>query len=155
MSNRHKSRILAGMVVTAALVLGGSARAAVPGLVEQGRLLDSSGNPLNSTLSFVFTVYDAATGGSALWTETQSAVVISNGYFSAQLGSVTPIPATVFDGSVRYLGIAVDGDPEMTPRQALTSVAYALLAGNVSGDITPNSVKINGTTVIDSTGIVG
>jgi hypothetical protein len=152
MLNRHKSRILAGIFIAAALALGGSARAAVPGLTEQGRLLDHGGAPVNSTLAFVFTLYDAATGGTSLWTETQSAVVVSDGYFSVPLGSVTPIPATVFDGSVRYLGVAVGGDSEMSPRQVVSSVPYALLAGNVSGDITPNSVTINGTAVIDSTG---
>jgi N-acetylneuraminic acid mutarotase len=32
----------------------------------------------------------------------------------------------VFDGGERYLGISVDGAPELTPRQAVGSVAYSL-----------------------------
>src|SRR5439155_18765986 len=64
----------------------------------------------------------------------------------------TAIPASVFDGSPRYLGVTVGTDPEMTPRQAIFAVPYAMIAGNVNGDITPTSVAVNGGTVIDNQG---
>jgi hypothetical protein len=44
---------------------------------------------------------------------------------------VTPLPANLFSGADRYLGIKVGSDPEMTPRQRVTSVGYALRAGFV------------------------
>ena len=93
----------------------------------QGRLYDASGtNPVNGTLSVVFSIYAAATGGTAVWTETQS-VTFTNGYFAVQLGSVTSLVGA-FDGTTRWLGVAVGTDPEMTPRGAIASVLYALSA---------------------------
>lgn len=80
----------------------------------------------NPSLSIVFSIYSGATGGSAIWTETQS-VSVEAGLYNVQLGGVTAIPAdgTVFDGSTRYLGIKVGTDTEMTPRLAMVSVPYA------------------------------
>lgn len=126
--------------------------AAVPTtLTEQGRLLDTSGTPVTGSVSLVFSLYDAASGGNLLWTEPQT-ITLDEGYFSALLGSVTAFPTNALNGATRYLGVKVNTDPEMSPRQTVNSVPYALLAANVNGDITPNSVSINGTTVINSSG---
>lgn len=139
-------------ISAAALLTISAASAAVPStLTQQGRLFDSSGAPATGSVSIVFTVYDAASGGTALWTETQT-VTLDEGYFSVRLGESQPIATTVFNGSTRYLGVAVGGDPEMTPRQTIVSVPYALMANNAVGDITPTSISVNGTTVIDSSG---
>jgi hypothetical protein len=86
-----------------------------------------------------------------LWTETQS-VPLDEGYFSAQLGASTPVPAGVWDGSVRWVGIRVGTDAEMTPREATRSVPYALVAGDAVGAIHPASVTVNGHLVIDQNG---
>ncbi len=102
--------------------------AAVPNtLTEQGRLLDSNGNPVTAPVQFTFTVYDQATLGTALWTESQM-ITLDNGYFSARLGDKTALPANLFDGTVRYLGIKISTDAEMSPRQPIVSVPYALHA---------------------------
>jgi len=58
-------------------------------------------------------------------------VALDDGYFVVALGSTTPLP--LFDGATRYLGIKVADDPEMTPREELVSVPYALMAGDVIG----------------------
>jgi hypothetical protein len=102
---------------------------AVPAsLTQQGRILDATtGDPVASKLKLVFNVYADAKGGTALWTEEQD-LTLDDGYFSAQLGSVTPIPDTLFDGTVRYLGVTVGADDEMAPREAITSVPYAMKA---------------------------
>jgi hypothetical protein len=146
-------KVLISVAVLALMLsLTARARASVPGtLTEQGRLLDPSGTPVAGTVAMVFTIYDASAGGTTLWTETQS-ITLDSGYFSALLGQSVAIPATAFNGSTRYLGVKVGSDPEMTPRQTVDSVPYAILAGNVNGDITPNSVSINGTTVINPMG---
>jgi hypothetical protein len=108
------------------------ARAAVPGtLTQQGRLLDSGGMPVSGPVAFVFTIYDAPTAGASLWTESQM-ITLEDGYFSARLGDMTAIPATVFTGAIRYLGIKVATDSEAVPREPLTSVPYAILAGQAS-----------------------
>jgi Phage Tail Collar Domain len=102
--------------------------AAVPATVGyQGRLYDQNGNPISGTLSVVFSLYPAASAGTAVWTETQS-VTFADGYFTAQLGSVTAFPASTFNGSVLYLGVKVGTDAEMTPRASVASVPYALAA---------------------------
>lgn len=137
----------------------------------QARLLDSGGSPLSAaSLSVTFTLYDAPTGGSVLYTETQN-LDVTGGLLSAQIGASNPLNTTLFDsGSERWLGITIGSDSEMSPRTRMTSVAYALRAAsarqadNVDGqDITPSSVSVGGSTVIDaagnwvgnSTGLVG
>lgn len=112
-------------------ILGiGLAMAEVPSLINyQGMLTDASGNPMNATVSIQFRIYGTATGGTALWEETQSVTVL-NGLFNVLLGSVNPIPSEVFNGSERYLGITVGSDSEMLPRKRLVSVGYSFKAGD-------------------------
>lgn len=108
------------------LVLCAYSYAQVPALINyQGKLTTTSGAPVNDTLQMVFSIHDLAVGGTTLWTETQSAVIIEKGVFNVLLGSVNPIPYSVFDGSTRYLGVQVGGDPEITPRKKIVSVAYS------------------------------
>ncbi len=120
-------------------------------LMHQGRLFDTAGAPLAGRQTITYRIYDAATGGMLLWSEANS-VTLDEGFFSVQLGASTPFPSTVFNGSPRFLAVAVGSDPEMTPREVVASVPYALVAGNVTGDITPRSISIAGTMVIDSMG---
>ncbi len=134
-------RIGIGFAVMAA---AGTALAVPPYLSEQGRLFDDMGVPVDATVSVTFSIYSVSTGGSAIWTETQS-IAVDDGYFSAVLGDVsnggTAIPAPVFNGSTRYLGVKIGADPEMTPRQTVVSVPYALVARRVvnkDGDLVIN-----------------
>jgi hypothetical protein len=85
----------------------------------QGNLLDQAGEPVNATVPMTFKLYDAPTGGTALWTEERTgtnAVPVTNGLFHIILGSVTPIDPALLD-QLLWLGISVDGDEEMTPRE--------------------------------------
>jgi hypothetical protein len=149
---RRRSLALATVSSIVLVMIALPADAIVPSnLVEQGRLLDGGGAPLTGSAMLTFALYASANATTALWSEQQT-VTLDEGYFSVLLGESTAIPATVFDGTERYLGIAVNADPEMSPRQAIESVPYALLAGNVNGDITPTSVSVGGKTVIDNQG---
>src|SRR5262245_49705580 len=113
---------LSAIGAIAALGYSAASDAGVPGsLTEQGRLLDAQNNPVSGGVQFVFSIYQGATGGSPIWTETQT-ITLDSGYFSARLGDVTAIGANVFDGTVRYLGIKVATDAEMSPRQPIVSV---------------------------------
>ncbi len=99
----------------------------VPAMVNyQGYLTDSSGNPITGILSVTFSIYESVSGGTAVWTETHSSVNVTDGLFTVLLGSVTPIDPSNPTGGGYYLGIQVGSDPEMTPRQQLVSVPYAL-----------------------------
>ena len=145
------------ILTTAALaaIATANADAAVPDfMTQQGRLLDATGAPINGELSFVFSVYDAPTAGTVLWTETTN-VTLADGFFSVQLGAATALDPAVFDGSTLYLGVRVGADEEMSPRQSLVSTPYAFAANtadNATGDITPSSVTVNGVPVVNSSG---
>jgi hypothetical protein len=158
MSVGGRSIMGARKVAVAALAVGalwttmGHAVPSVPLLLtEQGRLTDAKDNPVTTSTKLSFNIYAAATGGTSLWSETQK-ITPDEGYFSAELGSVTAFPATLFTGAELYLGVTVGTDAEMTPRQAITSVPYALVANNAIGDITPSSVSIGTTPVISNAG---
>ena len=84
----------------------------------QGRLTDSAGNPLTGTYSMTFKLYE---GGTALYTDTHT-VEVTDGLFNTNI-NFDPI---YFDGRELWLGIAVGKDAEMTPRQQLRPVPYAL-----------------------------
>jgi hypothetical protein len=118
-----------------------AAFSAVPEIINyQGSLSDSGGNPVNATFNITFTLYDDGVAGTNLWQEVQS-VTVTNGQFSVQLGADTggnPLPALLDDPL--FLGVQVDADAEMTPRQRITSTAFALRAKTVEND-TLNSLS--------------
>src|SRR3989344_2144031 len=56
----------------------------------QGKLVNTNGtNVANGNYSIVFKIYDVSSGGTALWTETQSSVSVTDGVFQVELGSST------------------------------------------------------------------
>lgn len=116
--------------VVFALSLATMASAAVPLVIPyQGRLTNAAGTPIDGNQSILFGLFAASSGGAAVWSETQATVTVSNGLFSVDLGSVTPIPASIFTGGDLFLEIKVGADAPMTPRQRLGMVAYAARAG--------------------------
>ena len=106
----------------------------------QGTLTDTSGDPVaDGTYSLVFTIWDAPTGGTQKWSETQS-VSILNGIFSAYLGSVNPIDEDVFFinigiGELPYLEIKVESDPPLSPRMLIGGSPLAFTASRIRGDL--------------------
>ena len=127
-----------GILALSATVFSPSAVHAAPQLIAfQGRLSDANNNPRNESVSMTFQICDSLGGDCSaapgqLWTETQPAVVVSNGIFSAQLGSVTPIPITVFNADTRYLQVTV-GAEALAPRQRLLSSPYAMNSERLGG----------------------
>ncbi len=93
----------------------------------QGQLTDSSGNPVtDGNYQITFRLYDEddATVGDALWTETQN-VPVEDGLFHVTLGATQPIETELFSQKL-WLGVEVESDGEMTPRQQLTGAPYAM-----------------------------
>jgi hypothetical protein len=136
------------LTLIAALSFAVTAMAEVPHMINyQGRLTDDSGNPMDTTISMEFTIYDDSTGGTAVWTETHAAVTVTSGFFNILLGSVSPITDTVFSEPERYLGLKVGGDPEISPRIGLAAVAYAHRVSTVDGS---TGGTIGGSTYIGS-----
>jgi len=114
-------------------------------IAYQGRLADSSGNPLTSTLNMSFRLYNAASGGTPLWTEQwtgSNGVKVSDGLFNVMLGSLTPIAQAVITGNSNlFLGITVGTDDEMSPRVQLGSVPFAVQALTVpDGSVTTGKI---------------
>ena len=99
------------MLLLAAAVLPATGEAQIPRKINyQGYLTTVNGAPLNNAaLPVVVKLYDAASGGNLLFTETQN-VAVSNGVFSMQIGAVTPLTLS-FDRPY-FLGVAINGDSE-------------------------------------------
>lgn len=119
-----------------------------PTLSIQGILKKSNGVAVeDGNYNLVFKLYTVQTGGTAIWTETQSAVEVSNGIYSAVLGVITPL--NIPFNQLYYLGVTV-GSTELTPRILLTSAPYALsLIGQTnkfpsSGVVVADSIRVNG-----------
>src|SRR4026208_2334594 len=99
---RH-SHLLRILVCAAALAVPAAAQGADL-LHFQGRFTNAIGAPFTGNHTFVISIYGAPPGGAALWRETQVSTA-ANGVISLLLGSVTPLPSNLFDGTDRYLGI--------------------------------------------------
>ena len=125
---RGKGYFLTGVLVIFFLLASGIVLA-VPGVVTyQGKLTNPDGTIVgNGTYSVTFSIYDVSSGGTALWSETQTVNVV-DGIFNVSLGSSTQIPADILNNTALYLGIKVGSDSEMVPRQNITSTFYALKA---------------------------
>ncbi len=144
---KHARWLIPGCLVLCLLWSGWAGAQAPTTMAYQGRLLTAAGAPVLTTTSVVFSIYAAASGGSAVWTETISVTPDANGVFTVNLGATSALTTTVFDGTVRYLGIKADADAEMTPRQALSSVPYALRSGAAAAPTSIEGVANNGANI--------
>jgi hypothetical protein len=115
----------------------------VPHMINyQGKLTtDTGGGCLNDTVQMRFSIYPDTLGSPAVWTETQNNVIVKEGIFNVLLGGVVSIPDSVFDGSVKFLGVKVESDPEMRPLKAMVSVPYAYRAKNAD-NMVPRGVIV-------------
>ena len=94
----------------------------------QGLLKTSAGLPITGTRTLIINIYNVATGGTALWTETHTNVTVTKGQFSLLLGqgSPTPVPLALNFDVPYWLGVKIATEAaEMTPRQPLTTAPYA------------------------------
>jgi hypothetical protein len=96
----------------------------------QGRLI-KNGQPISGTCDLQFALWDAASGGNFLNSNTFSSVSISNGLFTVQID----YGAATFAGDARWIETAVKcaGDANyitLSPRTKLTAAPYAIYALN-------------------------
>jgi len=147
-SKVSRAFILFGSVVGVLLIFGflfsvSKADAAV-GINKQinfqGKLVDNNGLVVaDNTYSVVFSLYSVSSGGTNVWTETDS-VTTKNGIFQVALGANTAFPGNVdFNSDSLYLGIKVGTDAEMTPRIRFTAVPYAFNAAALDGVVATQS----------------
>ncbi|MEK7552748.1 MAG: hypothetical protein AAB505_01410 [Patescibacteria group bacterium] len=118
----------------------------------QGKLTNSSNVAVSDGVySIVFSLYTAASGGSAIWTETQS-VTVTSGLFSVMLGSVSSISSVDFNQTL-YLGVNVASDGEMTPRKVIGAVPAALVADKLDNLDSTAFVLTNSTSTIATSSV--
>ena len=127
----HSTRFaLSALIVLCSVSVGHS----IPKLINyQGILEDAGGNPVTTTTSVIFAIWDDPAAGDSLWSETQSVTPDAEGRFNVLLGSVSSIPVSALAVNAAYLSMKVDADAEMAPRTQLVSVAYAYRPGTVDG----------------------
>jgi|GEM_PF-2660663 len=101
----------------------------------QGKLVNADGtNVTDGSYTVVFTMYSVFSGGSSLWTESDT-VTTTSGIFQVALGAVTTLPSSIdFNTDTLYLGIKISTESsEMTPRIRMTAVPYAFNSNAVNG----------------------
>lgn len=109
----------------------------------QGLLTDASGSPVaDGNYSLTFRIYDAASGGTQLWSETQSSVTVSGGLFRAKLGSITPL--TIDFDRAYWLEVQVGAESPQVPRIELTSSPYAFMAADIVPDAVTSTKIMDG-----------
>jgi hypothetical protein len=122
---------LVAICVLAALCLVSAyaASAEIPKKISyQGKLTDlDTGEPLTGPQSMTFRLYDDASAGSQLWSESQTVTADDAGVFSAILGRDTPIDVA-FDGPA-WLEVMVGGEV-LSPRREIASVPFAFRAAD-------------------------
>ncbi len=121
----------------------------------QGRLTNQFLNPVTAVTSVVFTLYDAASSGTTLWTGTCNVTPDTDGVFSTLLGSDcgSEISSSVFsDNASVWLGVKVAADAEATPRIQIATVAYALNSETLQGYPASSSATINTVPVVNNSG---
>jgi hypothetical protein len=137
--------VLLGVLCSTDAFAAPQAPPVAPSIGYQGQLTDpSSGAPVDDGVyTMTFSIYNSSTGSTPLWTQT-SAVTVTDGLFNVELGDISnPIDAVVFPGGPRWLGVQVDPDPEMMPRQLFHSVPYAVLAESLRSGGTTSDTSSN------------
>ncbi|MBC8322383.1 MAG: tail fiber protein [Candidatus Marinimicrobia bacterium] len=121
-----------------------------PILNIQGVLRDSDGQAVtDADYQLSFYLYDAETGGSAIWNETHSSVTLTNGVYSTTIGGASSLGTLAFDVPY-YMAVGVNGGAESTPRIPLSLSPYSLSVRGVD-NVFPSSGNVGiGTNLPDS-----
>lgn len=125
----------------------------VPQVINfQAAVNDADGMPVNDTRIIEFRIYDSLTGGTNLWSEIHYNVEIADGIFSEELGGSTAFPEALLNNSELYITFVMGGE-EMSPRQKLNAVPYALMADNAlnaeNAFFAEEAMSIGGLTAMD------
>ena len=114
----------------------------VPSVMQvQGTFTTAGGSAANGTYDLTFKLWTAETGGTALWTQGVTGVVVADGVFSSQL---TVSPANLFEANqTLWLETQVGAEAPL-PRQRLLTSAYAFEARHAVTAETSKGVSCTG-----------
>lgn len=125
----------------------------------QALLLDDLGAPRTGSVDLTVRIYDALTGGSLVYLQTYSAVALSDGVFSIEIGPAgeatdspdDPLSTNLVDalsadvgaaGPDRFLELSVETESPLTRTQILT-VPYALRAASAAqADVADSALEV-------------
>jgi hypothetical protein len=139
-----------GLALLLALAIpAASAAPPLPLLNYDGYLKDSTGKPVTSPVTLVFSFYAEPIGGAPIWQDSVTVAPDANGYVSAVIGASSMNPVDPADFlQARYMGVKVSTDAaEMTPRLALASVPAALVVDWAGITGAPSSFPVDPTKV--------
>ncbi len=106
----------------------------------QGYLTDINGNPAVGEKSVTFSIYTTEIETTPLWQEIHSITPDQFGQFTVLLGSQIELNTSIFNGSIKYLGIKIGNNQEMKPRQQINSVPYAINSNISENSITTDKI---------------
>ena len=108
-------------------LLTGSLNAEIPTKISyQGRMTDSEGNPIDTSVDINFKIYTAEVGGKLAWEQLHANVAVQNGLFTANLSSFSNINDIFV--SECWLTMEIGTSPETEPRTLLVASPYSLLS---------------------------
>lgn len=141
------------LIAFALLALGFafSALADIPKTINyQGRLLDAANQPVvDGQHTVMFRLYTSENELNSIWNEERD-LTTQDGYFQVALGEINNLNLANFCQPL-WLGVAVKGEIEMSPRQKLGVAPYAISAAQLAA---PNS-NTQAAVVVDGQGRVG
>ena len=125
-------------------------------VMQQGRILDADGTPLEGNQFLQFSLYDAPQGGSPLWEESMFINVV-NGYYSVELGTnpLDALESDLFTSGGLYVETSVN-NAVLGGRKMISSVPYARVSEVAEsldgGSVNATQVSVSDQVVIDGTG---
>jgi len=107
----------------------------------QGFLTNENDIPINKTVEKIsFRLYNQAENGDEIWSQTHKKVVVVDGVYNVILGNFS---SDLLSDEL-YLGVTIEEDEELKPRQKITSVFFAIKAKEAEtvadGAITKNKI---------------
>ncbi len=111
-------------------------RSDAPRLIPfQAYLTDAEGRPLEGVCNLTFRVYAQLGDENYEWEDPHTAVPVHKGMVNVILGSVAgnPVPDYLAFDTAKYVGVRVDGEDEMQPRQQIIPALHAIDAERLGG----------------------
>ncbi|GEM_PF-2269085 len=138
--NSLKSACISLLILSAMPVLAEAAHVSY-----SGRLWDGVGSQQSMVVSLAVWLCESPTGlvSECVWTEVHEDVHVTDGFFSIDMGSITPLPKPL--PSSLWITVAVGSDPPLQPWQEVGAVPFALRAeevGQESGESLLRALKV-------------
>ncbi|MCB0124187.1 MAG: hypothetical protein KDE58_18155, partial [Caldilineaceae bacterium] len=109
----------------------------------QGTLRDTTGALVTGPITLDLKLYTVPTGGTAQHAESFN-VNVRDGAFSVVVGDAgTPVNPAIFNNAQVYIGIAINGEAEMLPRQRLHPVPWAMQASTALNAVSADALAPN------------